>query len=178
MRRKRRGLLRSPSDSDGVRPVVGGLEEPHPLKPESRFCIGGVENFECGQREIFRSRRGIEHDGLVSGNGFQEVQHIEVVPVYQESVIPKIDEFAFRDSLDVGIIHHHALVGCALCLDDFSRDRDFERITMAVEMPALAFVVGNPVSGIEFQASCDQHVRLAFECAVRNYTIASNHYSR
>jgi len=178
MLRKRPGSRRSPSSSNGVRPVVGSLEESHPFESESVFCIGGIENFECGEREIFRSRRGVEHDGLVSGNGFQKIQHIMVVPVHQESMVPKIDEFAFRDGLDVGIIHHHALVGCALCLDDFPRDRDFKSIAMAVEMPALAFVVGNPVSGIEFQASCDQHVRLAFECAVRNYTIASNHYSR
>ncbi len=97
-----------------------------------------------------------------------------IVLVDQEGVVPKVDELLLRDMLDVGIIHDHALVGCTFGFYDLPRKRDFDGVAVAMEVAALAFVVGDSVPRVEFETSRDQHVRLAFEFAVSNYTIALN----
>ena len=55
------------------------------------------------------------------------------------------------DGLDVGEVHDHAVVGTAFGGDDVAGQRDFQRIAVAVQVAALALVVGDAVAGVELQ---------------------------
>ena len=54
-------------------------------------------------------------------------------------------------------MRHHALLGYAFGGDDVAGQGDFDGIAVAVQMPALAGMVGDAVAGVKFQPSCDLH---------------------
>ena len=67
-----------------------------------------------------------------------------------------------NDMYNIGInmncmaeIHDHAIVGTAFDFNHRAHQSDFERIAMAVQVAALALVVGDPVAGVEFQFAGD-----------------------
>ena len=74
-------------------------------------------------------------------------------------MIPLIDQRFIGDGFDLGKIHHHALLRHALSADNLPGKSDFDRIAMAVQMPALAVVIGDAVAGIELQPAGNQHVK-------------------
>ena len=70
-------------------------------------------------------------------------------------MIPLVDEHGIGDVFHVGKVHHHTLFRRALGADDVAGQGDFERVAVAVQVAALAGVMGNAVTGIEFQSACD-----------------------
>ena len=146
--------------SYAVRPVVRRLVQPHPFQPQVvavHVAVGGVEDGEGGLREVFRSRHYVEHHGLVARHAREEVAHRMVAAIDQKGVIPCIHHLLLGDAFHVGEVHHHALLGRALGRDEVAGQRDLDRIAMAVQVFALAVVVGDAMSGIEFQAAGDEH---------------------
>ena len=58
-----------------------------------------------------------------------------------------------RERLDVGEIHHHAAIRRAFRIDEIALQRDFEHVAMAVQVTALAAVIGDAVARVEFEFS-------------------------
>src|SRR5437899_7025369 len=117
-----------------------------------------LQDIECGFRQIFDGWDAVDDNGFMARNAVQELQHLAVLFIYQEGVIPDIDQMLLGQCLDVGKIHDHAVVGAALLADHCAKQGDFERIAMTVQVAALALVVGNPVAGVEFEfAGNGQH---------------------
>src|SRR5471030_3006635 len=120
--------------------------------------IGGLQDVEGDLRQVFDGRDAVDDDGLVVGQRGQEIAHRVVLFVDQEGVVPDVDQMFLGQRLDVGEVHDHAVVGIAFDGDDLAGQRDFQRVAVAVQVAALAFVVGNPVAGVEFELACDgQH---------------------
>ena len=88
-------------------------------------------------------------------------------------MVPKIHHVPLGDCLDLGKIHHHAVRRVA-CPPMMSPDSvDFERITMAVQVPALALVVGDSVTGVEFEAAGDLHGQMPCGRTGKDYIIGA-----
>jgi hypothetical protein len=73
------------------------------------------------------------------------------------------------DCLDFGKIHHHAVVRPSRCFDDAATEGYFKRVAVAVQVAALALVIGDPVARIEFEAAGYAHGR---ECRVCGKVVA------
>ena len=119
--------------------------------------VDGVKDLECFFGEIFCCWDAVEDDGFMSREGGEEFDDLCVALVDEEGVIPLVEQAGFGQRLDFGEVHYHAVGGIAGFLEDFSGKRYFKRITVSVQMAALAFVVGNTMAGVEFQAAGDLH---------------------
>ena len=127
--------------------------------------IGRVQDTEGELSQVLRSGHDIHEHGLVVRHAFQKFAHLFVAAIDQKCVIPLVDQFLLCDALYIGKIHHHALFGLPFRLDDVARQGDLDRIAVPVQVFALAVVVGDAVSCIEFKAACDEHdVRLCSGC--------------
>jgi hypothetical protein len=158
------------SASYAVCPVVRGLEKTDAFEAQViavAVLIRGVEDVEGDLGQVFSGRHDIHDHGLMLGDGRQKVIYLLVAAIDQKSVIPYIDQFFLRDAFDVGKIHHHALLGLPFGVDDVAGQRDFDRIAVAVQVSALAVVVGDAVSGIEFKAAGDEHDQFSLFCVAR-----------
>ena len=91
------------------------------------------------------------------GHGGEKVGHQRIAAIDEEGVVPLMDHELVGDALDVGEIHHHAIDRQAVGLDDLAGQGDFQRVAVAVQVAALAGVIGNPVTGVEFEAAGDAH---------------------
>jgi hypothetical protein len=76
----------------------------------------------------------------------------------------------FGDGLDFGKVHHHAVIRPSGRIDDAAAERNFKGVAVAVQVAALALVIGNPVARIEFEAAGYAHGR---ECRVCGKVIAA-----
>lgn len=119
--------------------------------------VGRGEPFEGDAGEIFRRRHPIEDHRLVTREGREKIHDRFIAGMDEKGVVPLIDDETPGDRLDLGEIHHHAIVRLPCGLDHLAGERDFQCVTMAVEMTALAGMVGNAVSGVEFEATGDFH---------------------
>jgi hypothetical protein len=122
-------------------------------------AIERIENRECDPGQIFGGGYRVEHHRLVIRKGTEEFRHGFVAAPDQKGMIPGIDHMPFGDGLDLGKIHHHAVVGLSCGVDHAAAKGDFQRITVAVQVAALALVVRDPVARIEFEATCYAHGR-------------------
>ena len=120
--------------------------------------VGGAEDVEGSLGEVFCGRYDIKYHGLVIRQAGQKVAYRFVAAIYQKSMVPCVHNLCVGDALDIGEVHHHALFGQAFAGDDVPGQRDLDRIAMAVQVFALAVVVGDTMSGIEFQAAGNIHV--------------------
>jgi hypothetical protein len=70
-----------------------------------------------------------------------------------------MDKREFQQSLSAhaGKIGDHALFGVAFGSDDVTADGNFDRVAVPMEVPAPAVVVGNPMTGVEFEPAGDAH---------------------
>jgi hypothetical protein len=68
-------------------------------------------------------------------------------------VIPQIDEMFHRERFDVREIHDHAAIRRALGLHEIALQRDLQHVSVAVEIAALAAVIGDAVARVEFEFS-------------------------
>lgn len=119
--------------------------------------VGRGEPFESDAGKVFRGRHPVEDDCLVAGQRGKKIHYLSITCIGEKGVIPEIDDEASGDRLDFGEVHHHAIVGLSDRLDHLAGERDFQRIAVAVEMPALAGVVRDAVSGVELDATGDFH---------------------
>jgi wyosine [tRNA(Phe)-imidazoG37] synthetase (radical SAM superfamily) len=119
--------------------------------------VHGIEQRESDAGEIFRRRHAVEHDGLVAGQPGEKVGDPGVSLPDQKRVVPRFDDVAHGDGLDLGKIHHHAVMRLAGGLDHITSQRDLDGVAMAVQVTALALVVGNAVAGVELEAAGDLH---------------------
>ncbi len=116
-----------------------------------------VEQLEGNPRQVFGGRHAVKHDGLVAGQAGEKLDDRRVVAIDQKGVIPNRHDMTHGDCLDLGKVHHHAVVWLAGGLDDLAGEGDFQRIAVPVQMAALALVVGNAMTGVEFETACDLH---------------------
>jgi wyosine [tRNA(Phe)-imidazoG37] synthetase (radical SAM superfamily) len=144
-----------------VCPVVGRFVQAHPLQFQIiavDIAVGGIEDTERFPCEVFRGGDEGQFHSLVIGEGIQESDYVLVALVDQECMVPQIDDFLLGDGFHVGKIHHHALFRNPLGFDDFAGKGDFQRVAVAVHVPALAPVIRNAVSCVEFESAGDEHV--------------------
>lgn len=87
----------------------------------------------------------------------QEFDDLLIAPVGKKGVIPSIDQMRLGQRLDFREVHYHPIIGLAGSRDDLPGKRDFDGVPMAVQMSALAAVVGDAMAGIEFEAARDLH---------------------
>ena len=71
-------------------------------------------------------------------------------------MVPLVDQMLDGERLHVGEVHHHAAIRCAFGVDQIALQRDFEHIAMAVQITALAAVIGDAVARVEFEFSCNR----------------------
>lgn len=90
-------------------------------------------------------------------DGGEKIDYLPVAAVGQKCVIPLVDQYRSGNGFYVGKIHHHTLVRRAAAGDHVGIDCDFYRIAMPVQMPTLAVVVRQSVSGVEFEAAGNLH---------------------
>lgn len=119
--------------------------------------IHPIKQGKCRGGQVFGGGHYVEHHGLVSRQAFEETQQGSVAAPDEESVIPGVDQVLPGQGLDVGKVHHHSVQGRPCLANDIAQQRDLDGVAMAVQMAALALVVGNAVTGIEFEAAGDAH---------------------
>ena len=80
-----------------------------------------------------------------------------ILPPSKKSMVPGFHHVLLGNGFDLGEIHDHAFIGRPGGGYELTRQRDLDGITVAVQMPALAAVVRDAVTGVEFQSSGDAH---------------------
>lgn len=120
-------------------------------------AIGRSKPFESDAGEILRGRHPIENHRLVAGQGGKKFHYQRIAGIDEKGMIPKIDDQTPGNRLDFGEVHHHAVVRLTGGLDHLAGEGDFQRITVTVQMTALAGMVGNAMSGVELDATGDFH---------------------
>ena len=143
-----------------VRPIIGCFVNAHAFQAQVvavGVLVSEIENIEGDLSKIFCSGHDIENDGAVIGQSRQKIAHQFIVTVCQEGMIPLVHQLLIGDTLHIRKIHHHPLFGFAFSRDDVAGQRDFNGVAMSVQVLALAVVVGDAMSGIEFQAAGDEH---------------------
>ncbi len=75
-------------------------------------------------------------------------------------MVPTVDQMFLRQRLDFREIHHHTVGRIPFLFDDLAGKGDFENIAMPMQVPALAPVVGNTMTGIKLKATGDKHDKL------------------
>ena len=134
-----------------------GVSYRRTLQPEVvavGVAIGRVEDAEASAARF--SAVGTTSARRSCGGDRGQVEHQVVAPVGQGRRGPRADDVFVGDALDVGEVHHHAVDRYAVG-PMMSPDSVTQRVAVAVQMPALAGVVRNPVSGVEFEAAGDAH---------------------
>ena len=122
-----------------------------------RVAVGAVQDVEGDQRQILGGGYRVQHDSLVSRHAVQKIEHHAVAAVDQERMVPCIHYLLLRDAFDVREVHHHALLRYALGGDNVAGKRDFDGVAMAVQVAALAAVIGDAVPCIKFESACNLH---------------------
>jgi wyosine [tRNA(Phe)-imidazoG37] synthetase (radical SAM superfamily) len=143
-----------------VGPAVGGFVEAHLFEAQVVSVVVAVErgeDLEGQPREVFGGRHAVEYHRLVAGHGGEEVRDLRVAAIDEEGMIPGFHDMAHGDLLDLGKVHHHAVVGPAGGFDDLAGEGDFQRVAVPVQVAALALVIGNAMAGIELEAAGDLH---------------------
>ncbi len=134
------------------------------------ILIDRIEAVKSDADEVFGGRYAVENDGLVAGQAGEKVDNRLVAGIGEEGVVPFIDQVGLGQILDLREVHHHPVGGIPRLVDDPARERDFDGVTMPVQVTALAFVIRDAVSGIEFEAARDEHGN-TFLGAIGNYTM-------
>ena len=159
------GLFSQPEFSESpfsqrVGPTVGSLIKSDSFQTQVvsvGVAIASVEQIKSNPGQVFGRRHCGQNDGLVVGDCLEKLANRPVVLVHQKCVVPSINDMLFCQRLDLGEVHDHAIGSVMGPCDDVARERYLNRVTMPMQMAALAFVVGNSVPGIEFQAAGNFH---------------------
>ena len=156
-----------------VCPAIRCFVEANPLKSQViavGVAVNRVQAVESDTRQILGSRHLIKDDGLVIRQRVQKIDDGAVAGKGQKGVIPFVDQVCLGQILDQGKIHDHTVGAVAGLVDDVSGKRYFDDVAVAMQVPALAAVVGDAVARVEFEAAGDQHGGIVF-CAAADYTM-------
>lgn len=156
-----------------VRPAIGRLVETNPLKSQViavGVAVNRVQAVEGDTCQILGSRYLIKDDRLVIGQRVQKIDDGAVTGKGQKGVIPFVNQVCLGQVLDQGKVHDHAVGAVTGLVDDVSGKRYFNDVAVAMQVPALAAVVGDAVARVEFEAAGDQHGGIVF-CAADDYTM-------
>lgn len=134
-----------------------------------RIPIDGIENAEGRLGKIFSGRHAVEDDGTMIRKGAQEIEHGDIARIDEKGMIPDIDDMSPCQRLDLGKVHNHAVGRIPVTPDDIARQGHLDRIAMPVQMPALAFVIGNTMTGIEFESAGNEHGKSRVEIGQELY---------
>ena len=121
------------------------------------IAVNRVKDTEGSRRQILGGRHAIEHYGAVVGHRLQEAEHSRIACIDKESMVPDIDHVLLGQRFHLGKIHDHAVGSIAILANDVPGKSNFDRIAMPVQVPALALVIGDAVTGIELEAAGDEH---------------------
>ena len=127
-----------------IRPAIRRFVQPHACQFKfvaEAVAIGVLQDAERHFGEIFSGRHDIQNHCFVTRNCGQKIDHDLVAAINQKRVVPTLDDLFLRDAFDVAEIHHHAVIGGAVFVNYRGGQTDFERVTMTVNIPALAFVI-------------------------------------
>lgn len=121
------------------------------------IAVEWIENAVCGDCQVFGRRHDIEENRLVAWNRAEQADHQGIESPRKKRVVPQRDQILVSDRPNFREVHDHAVDGGAGGGDDLACQRNLQRISMTVQVPALALVVGNAVSGVELEPSRDAH---------------------
>jgi len=57
----------------------------------------------------------------------------------------------------LGKIHHHAVGRVTRLMNDLASQRNFERISVSMQVATLALVIGNSMTSIKLESTGDTH---------------------
>jgi hypothetical protein len=106
---------------------------------------------------MFGSRWRFEQDRAVACDGAQEFDDNMILGVSEKCMIPGFDDVLMHERFNAGKIGDHTLFGVAFGSNDITADGNFDRVAVPVEVPAPARVVGNAMTGVEFEPAGDAH---------------------
>ena len=141
-----------------IRPTIWRFVQSHACQFKfvaEAVAIGVLQDAKRHFGEIFSCRHDIQNHCFVTRNCGQKIDHDAVAAIYQKCVIPAINQFFLRDTFDVAKVHHHAIVGGTVFVNHLGSQTDFERVTVAVNIAALALVIWQAVAGVKFEAARD-----------------------
>lgn len=144
----------------GVGPAVRGFVEPDARQTQTVAEAGAVNRFEHAKSllgHIFSGRHPVENDRFVLWQALQKFDDDAILFSDDKSVIPQIDQMPFGQRFDFRKIHHHAVVGIAGIVVNGSGQGDLHGVAMAMQIAALTLMVGDTVSGVEFQTAGNVH---------------------
>ncbi len=116
-----------------------------------------MENLERGLCQMLCRRWRFKQHRFVVRDGSEEFEDGMILPPCQKGVVPGLHDMLLGNEFDLGEVHDHAFIGRAGRGDDRAGQRDLDGVAVAVQMPALAAVVRDAVTGVEFQSSGDAH---------------------
>jgi pyruvate-formate lyase-activating enzyme len=134
--------------------------------------VDRVECLESDLCQVFGGGHTVQDHRLVAGQRREKIDDGMVTAVSQKSVVPAVDQMRFRQILDLGKIHDHAIGGIAFLVDHIAGQGDFDGVAMAVQMPALALVVRDTVPGIELESAGNEHGEIVEKMSGRLYNVA------
>ena len=117
--------------------------------------IGILKYGEGNLGEIFRSGHDIEYHGFVPVNCCQKINHHLVTAMDQKSMVPDINKLFFGSCFDIAEIHHHAVVGRTLIVNEVARQSDLDGIAVAVHVATLPLVIRQSMAGVKFESAGD-----------------------
>jgi len=135
---------------------------------------GRVEQAKRLGGEVLGGGDEVQFNRLVARQGTQKIDQHGIPGVHQESMIPHLDHLTLGDRLDLGIVHHHSLVSGTGRLYGLAGQRDFDGIAVTVHMAALALMIGDAVTGIEFESAGDLHKGFCVWVRMVDYNIRYN----
>jgi len=93
----------------------------------------------------------------MAGDAGEKVNDLGIIFPGEESMVPFVHYMGFCDSFDITEIHQHAIGWRCHILNDISPQSDLQHVAVTMKVSALAQVIGNAMSGIEFKAAGDLH---------------------
>ena len=125
------------------------------MKAHGIGLVDLFQNVKSNLGQILDRGHAVNHHGFVVGQAVQKVPHHGVVCIHNKGVVPKIHKMLVGQRLDVAKVHDHAVVRLAVLLHHIAGQGNEQGVAVAMQVAALAVVVGNAVTGIEFHFSGD-----------------------
>ena len=89
--------------------------------------------------------------------GLQEVEDRMILAPGEKRVVPRLDHLAQRNRPHFREIHDHALPRIAGRGNELTGKRDFEGVTVPVQVTATALVVRDAMTRVELQSAGNAH---------------------
>src|SRR2546423_1866092 len=119
--------------------------------------VRACQHIESSLRQMLCRWRRVENNRSMTRQSAQEVEDFPILAPRKKGVIPTVDQFTPGDRLDFRKIHDHAVARITGGRAYLTRQSDFERITVPVQMTAPAVVIRNTMARGELEPACDAH---------------------